>query len=230
MFGKIGRAGLNSIKDRQHEQEHELTGDLNRSFALLEDLLRMQPRREYSLFSVDTPRFVVASDAAYENERGTAGFLVVLDPGLPEETRHGMVVHIPEEIYNHWGKHKTYIAQLELLVVLVGLLEFAPRLRGRRGLWFIDNVAALMALVRGRSNSPSLDAMSLCIHAGLYALSTWMYFEWVSSESNWADGVSRQGWKDPWARRHAFSLSDASFITALLTLPFPAAVKVFAYL
>ena len=62
-------------------------------------------------------------------------------------------------------------------MVLVGLVELAPVLRGTRGIFFIDNIAALMALVRGRSDSEDLDSMSRTIHSALFALRTWMYFE-----------------------------------------------------
>ena len=65
-------------------------------------------------------------------------------------------------------KNVTYVAQLEL-VVLNGLLVYAPALRGTRGVRFVDNVAALMALVRGRSVS-AVEELVMCIHAATYGL------------------------------------------------------------
>ena len=66
-------------------------------------------------------------------------------------------------------------------MVYVALLEFPLLFRGRRGVWLIANVAALMVLVRGSSREPSLDAMSLTTHSGLFALRTSMYFVWIAS-------------------------------------------------
>ena len=57
-------------------------------------------------------------------------------------------------------------------MVLVGLVELAPELRGTRGVWFIDNIAALMALVRGRSGTDDLDSLARIIHCALFALRT----------------------------------------------------------
>ena len=100
---------------------------------------------------------------------------------------------LPPTLYNLWspGDHK--IAQLEMLMIQYALVERAQRFRGRRGIWYIDNVASLMALVRGRSDSPDLDLMVRQIHTMLFALGAWFYWEWVPTKSNWADAISRLG-------------------------------------
>ena len=67
-------------------------------------------------------------------------------------------------LYSIWGARTTYIAQLELLAVLVALIEVAGLVRGANTIWFIDNVAALMALVKGSSGSHSLDQMAKLVH------------------------------------------------------------------
>ncbi len=57
-------------------------------------------------------------------------------------------------------------------MVLVALLSEPAKFRGTRGVWFIDNVAALMAVVRGRSDNPELDHMASMIQAVLFSLQT----------------------------------------------------------
>ena len=89
------------------------------------------------------------------------------------------------------------IAQLELSMVLYGLAARASYFRGRRGYWYIDNVAALMALIRGRSSSPDLERLAHLIHIALFALNASIFWEYVPSKSNWADAVSRVGLKRP---------------------------------
>ena len=59
----------------------------------------------------------MASDASYEQGIGRAGFLLVVGPGLPEESRVGMEVLAPYAFYRKWGAMRTYISELELLVV-----------------------------------------------------------------------------------------------------------------
>ena len=129
------------------------------------------------------------------------------------------MVQIEEGLFRMWHPSKTYIAQLELLMVLVALLQLAEHLRGRRGIWFIDNTAALMALVRGRSNSEDLDRLAGLIHAVLFAHRVWMYFEWVESGANWADGVSREGLRDAWHQRQQFRVAECKFPEGILGLP-----------
>ena len=104
-----------------------------------------------------------------------------------------VAVTIPDRVYSIWGPQEVYIAQLELLMVLVTLLEFPANFRGRQGIWFIDNSAALTAFVRGRGKHPSLDKMAELIHGVMASFQVWMYFEWIESKSNWSDAISREG-------------------------------------
>ena len=82
------------------------------------------------------------------------------------------------------------------------MLVEAPRLRGRSGIWFIDNLAALYALVKGDSREKDLNVMAEAIDALTFELQTRIYFEWVESASNWAHGISRDGMKDEWWQRN----------------------------
>ncbi|CAE8639314.1 unnamed protein product, partial [Polarella glacialis] len=133
VYGKIGRAGLNSIKDRQYDKLLSLTPAIEQAFEVLEAIVRERPVRAIHLTVPPVQRFVVASDAALEIPRHGAG--------------------------------------------------------GRRGVWFIDNTAALMAMVRRRSDSADLDRLALMIHAAMFALEVWIYIEWVETKSNWSDGL-----------------------------------------
>jgi hypothetical protein len=232
MFGRIGRAGLDAIKVRQYSYDRgfEITHELENALNLIRSILVMQPRREFTLFSSMIRRVLVASDASYEAGVGNAGFLFVGGPGTATESRHGYEVIIPAGIYNYWGPQSTYIAQLELMVVLCSILEMASEVRDSRGIWFIDNSAALMALVHGKSGSSSLDIMARFVHMACFALRANPYYEYVESKSNWSDEISREGLKGAWARNHSFSLSRCSFFFELLDLPCEAVVTIFSFL
>jgi len=230
MYARVGRAGLWAIKDRQKETAVDLTPSISLSFDLLDDLFKLRPQREYLLWNGTLRRVITASDAAYEDSKGSAGFLCVAYPGQPEETRLGRVIAIPGCLYNIWGVRVTYIAQLELLAVLVAITEAAGMIRGTSSLWFIDNVAALMALVKGSSGSRSLDQMAKVIHLACFALRSVPYFEYVESKANWADEISRVGTQGNWALHHDFSVSECGVAVELLTLPSIVIVKVFEFL
>ena len=174
-------------------------------------------------------RFTGASDAAYEKGVGSGGFLAVFFEHQ-QQLRTGRVVDIPTAVYSYWGEYETYIAQLEMLMILVAMIELAPVMRGRRGIWYIDNVAALMAMVRGRANSPDLDRMAEVLQGAMLALEVWLYFEWIESDSNWSDGISRTGLCDPWQSSNGFQSSHCKFLAEILLLPLVAVVKVFEYL
>ena len=74
--------------------------------------------------------------------------------------RIGRVVEIAPDIFSMWQPCINYIAQLEPLMVYVALMTRARDSRGARGVWFINNIAALMALVRGRSGDQDLDKLA----------------------------------------------------------------------
>eukprot|EP00434_Breviolum_minutum_P038763 symbB.v1.2.034397.t3/scaffold4431.1/size39743/2 len=71
------------------------------------------------------------------------GFVIVwLSPA--HQTREAFVADIPREVYDLWSPGEKKIAQLELTMVLYGLVMRPDMFRNRRGIWFIDNTAALM--------------------------------------------------------------------------------------
>ena len=82
------------------------------------------------------------------------------------DLRLGYVSVLPPSIYQLWTPGDAKIAQLELLQVLIALLTVPEHFRGRRGYWYVDNTAALMALIRGRSDSPDLERLSHLLPRG----------------------------------------------------------------
>ena len=87
-----------------------------------------------------------------------------------------------------------------------------------------------MAMVRGRANSPDLDRMAEILQGAMYALGIWIYFEWIESEANWSDGISRKGLRDVWQSANGFQSSHCQFLARILCLPLRATVKVFEFL
>ena len=106
-------------------------------------------------------------------------------------------------------------------MVLFALFEKPALFRDRRGLWFLDNVAAVMTLVRGRSSNSDLTQLALRAQG---------YWEYVQSKSNWADDISRLGIQDPWRKSHGFSIGLSSLPLVVFQLPFLALILVFEYL
>ena len=229
MYGRVGTGGLQALKARQTEKVVELTGALRQSMEVIRAVLAMRPRRRVEVFPSEHCRFVAASDAAEDVPgEGTGGFLLVWRSGLP--SREAFVAEVSPSVYSLFtpGDHK--IAQLELSMVLYALTARPSRFRGARGVWYIDNVAALMCLIRGRSDSPDLERMANLIHVALFALQTWIYWEWIPSKSNWSDSISRLGRRDPWHRMHHFKCFPAYFPASLWRLPLRPVTLIFELL
>jgi len=207
-----------------------MTAEIHRSFDILRVINELRPRRIVQIIDSPVERFCAASDAAYEGTKGSGGYMMVIQPCSEAEERRGRMVQIPTQVYDIWGEQETYIAQLEMMMVLAAIIEDGAQLKYRRGIWFVDNVAALMALVRGRSNQPALDQMALLIHTALFTLRAWVYFEWVESKANWSDGISRDGLGDKWHQENHFQASTAVMPHLVLRLPMKPGLMVFEYL
>ena len=228
--GRLWPRGMRGTGLHQAERSSELTEPIKASLELFEAVFATQPRRVLQVLPVPCERFVIASDAALESPRqGTGGFLMVWTNGFTER-REAFVADITLELYELWTPGDRKIAQLELSMVLYALLCRPNTFRNRRGVWYIDNTAALMCLIRGRSREPDLECMSHLIHTIFYGLKVWMYWEWIPSKSSWSDAISRLGWQDPWARQNDFSMSTAFCFPIIWRLPFRAVLAVTSFL
>lgn len=91
---------------------------------------------------------------------------------------------------------ETYISQMEAMAVVAAFYSLASshleRLRGRRVNAFIDNTAALSALVHGYTGKEDLAKISNAYHLQLASLRAAAYLEFVPSEANIADLPSRR--------------------------------------
>jgi hypothetical protein len=85
--------------------------------------------------------------------------------------------------------------------------------RGRDVLWWIDNEGAASSLVRGRSRQFDAGSLVHLAHLKWAELGCRVWIEWINSDSNPSDGLSRAGLLDPWTLRQGWSLRQG-FIPA----------------
>ena len=85
-----------------------------------------------------------------------------------------------------------------------------------------------MALVRGRSDNCRLDFMASMVHMLLFHLYLW--FEWISSRSNWSDGISQDGFQDRFWREHLFTVHLSTVPTFLWKFDITLLSHIFFYL
>ena len=148
---------------------------------------------------------------------------------LPDGLRVGGLVRCGP-CFQLWDGSATKIAQLELLQALMALLTFPEHYKEQTGVYYMDNLAAMYALCKGRSESPELDKMAGMVHAVLFSLRCAIYWEWFESRANWADAISRHGHHDEFHRREGFRVHDVSVPLFLWKLPWRAFLNFTEYL
>ena len=78
--------------------------------------------------------------------------------------------------------------------------------RNQDVIWFIDNEAAAAALIRGGSGSTDVDKMAQIAHHMFLQLNARVWVEWINSDANPADGLSREGFLDSWTKLQPWEL------------------------
>ena len=120
----------------------------------------------------------------------------------------GGAATVPQSVLDILQERAMQIAPLEALAVLQASLLFKQQLQNQDALSFVDTQAVCSALVRGSSSSDDTSfIVSLC-HLVWAALSTRIWVEYVPSDDNPADGLSRDGIKDKWAQAQASRLGE----------------------
>lgn len=124
--------------------------------------------------------------------------IYVLDPLSGEEV--SSYLEVPQAFYSRFApRKKTYIIQGELLAAVAALYTCPDLLAGRAVYMFIDNTAALSAIVHGYARKPDCAPMVNAFHEQVKSLRCFPWAEWVPSAANIADWASRPDlhWRVP---------------------------------
>ena len=89
--------------------------------------------------------------------------------------------------------------------------------------WYIDNQAACACLIKGSSSVSDIGTIVTIAHLLYVKLHIRVYFEWVDTNANISDGLSRDGLVDCWTMSQCWQLSIAELpdfmVIAMLCLP-----------
>ena len=99
-----------------------------------------------------------------------------------------------------WLPREQQIFPAELYAVPRLIQQQKEALRGQDCIFFVDNDAAVAALVRVNSTQRDAAFIVQVVHAMLTMLHCRGWFEWVDTKSNQADGLSRVGLAIPEAQ------------------------------
>jgi len=216
LFGRIGRAFMKPLSERQY-----MHGGMYTKGAKFKDYLKLQdapgtfaltPVLEEALISwrsiVDTgkPRPI------HDRRLGPADAVFFSDgagptdeePDVPpkvgavlfawwREAPMAFGVEIDQDLMDKWIPRKNQIIMIELLAVVLVLKKFGNELSGKRITGLIDSEPVLDALIKGQSQQEDMQKLirvfwDLVAHHNII-----IYLDRVSTDSNPADGMSRDG-------------------------------------
>ena len=176
--------------------------------VLLRIVLDCQPR-DVQVCGVDKVPLVIYSDASFEQGVLRLGW-VVMCPGTSYQPQGG-TCEVPPEVIDSWVPRRQQIYPGEAIVALVIPALLPDLLRGQDLLWFVDNESATSTLIRCVSSQCDVHEIAQFSHYLLNSLDARAWFEWIDSESNPSDGLSRLGLADEWTQAQGWSLTSYTF-------------------
>ena len=110
IYGQVGYGGLMAIKARQEEATAVLTPEIEACFEGIEAVMRCEPKREFSVFTLQQHRVLAASDAAVEADNpGSGGFHLIFFQPDGSQTHLSFVAINCAELQTLWQLAETHI-------------------------------------------------------------------------------------------------------------------------
>jgi hypothetical protein len=107
-------------------------------------------------------------------------------------------MHIQPDVLQTFKVRTQQITPCEAFCAVVVPFLHPHLFRHKDVIWFIDNQAALSSLIKGSSSQSDISLIATFAHLMFAVLGCRVYFEWVDSEANPSDGLSRDGVVDSW--------------------------------
>ena len=136
-------------------------------------------------------------------------------PAQPDHHQHqplhlhqpiGHTLDLPHYVTDTWSQRLHRIYPSEAAALPIATWALAPLLQGADILWLMDNEAAVSAGIRGSSGLPEVDIMVQAAHLLWMRHDMRVWIEWIDTNSNPADGLSRDG-LDVWTQQQKWQLS-----------------------
>ena len=123
----------------------------------------------------------------------------------------GEVCALPDSFVTLLSDRSTQIMPAEMIASILPPLLHPALFRGKAATFFIDNIGALMALVKGGCAKRDLAQLAKFAQTVNAVLDILPWYEYVPSLSNASDGGSRVGVLDSTARHLNVPLSEIAF-------------------
>ena len=130
---------------------------------------------------------------------------VLFRPGHQTE---GHTIQLTKTFVQELLPRKSQIFAAESLAAILVPHLCGDALRDQDVIWFIDNKAAVSSMIRGTSRAEDVGHIAGAAQLMLLALGARVWFEWVDSASNPADGLSRDGVRDEWTSKQGWLIKE----------------------
>ena len=196
--GRFGRIGMHFLKERQYQSPSERSSldehDVQ-ALKFLSFLISVAPPRAVCFGRSCRLLCRIYSDASHtEGVRTRLGWVLFDNNAI---TPMGYWYNIPVSLLHDW-KLTHPIMAAEAFAVFAAIWQHRDLLTGKDVIFFTDNEAAASAMIKGDSRLPVVGTMAMCVQLLLIRCKIAFWFECVDSNSNLADGLSRDGAEDPW--------------------------------
>ena len=208
-FGRVGRGALNVLKRCQYEDIDDLNNDDVAQLHFRWVLLGRIPARALRICGERAPPLLLYTDASWPSifdgpERTVIPRLGWLLLHQDSGSGVGKAMDIPKAWEEQlFIERRTQIYAAETLAPWMALRFEEERVQGQDLILFIDNQGAMTALITGASRAEDAAWMVHVQHLLWCRLRVRVWIEWVDSDSNPSDGLSREGVTDPWTVRMA---------------------------
>jgi len=196
----------------QQADSTTLSADEIYTLEMLRHLVANYRPREVPLLSRDSPVLRVYSDASFEGGELRLGW-VLFPPGCQPV---GGTCLVPPAVLQSWNVREQQIFPGESLCGLLVPWLHPKSFCSADVVWFIDNESAVASLIKASSDQPDVHRIVQTSQAVLQALGARTWFEWIDTESNPSDGLSRDGLLDVWTQSQGWSVKDYAFPPELL--------------
>ena len=155
--------------------------------------------RQVQVLQAPLPPLRIYSDASYDLHADVvAGIGFVLFDAAASCPPIGMAGTLEPHVLGLFEQRHQQITPCEALLSVIVPHNLGSRMAGRDILWYIDNQAACQILTIGSSSQSDLCFISSLAHLLFARLNCRIFWEYIESDANPSDGLSRRGLLDEW--------------------------------
>ena len=175
------------------------------------DIVASHGPRDIDVGSVPYQPIIIYSDASFERNVLRVGWVIFWQSAQPQ----GVTCVVPHEVVLTREDRTQQIYPGETLCGLLVPWFHGSALQNCDVLWFIDNEAAVASLIRGSRTQTDVHTLVQVAHFLFQRFQIRVWLEWIDSESNPSDGLSRLGTDDPWTNAQSWKVTEVDYPSEL---------------